>query len=85
MKFVEFCPKCSTVLVPAKIGRTRRLSCPRCGYKGKIKERAAYKISEKGKEAREVAVIVGKVKKRKPTGREYELEPPEYYEEFYED
>ena len=81
---MEFCPKCNTVLVPGKVGRSRLLVCSRCGYKGKVKRRAAYKISEKGKEAKEIAVIVEK-KKKKPFEREYELEPPEYYEEFYEE
>lgn len=82
---MEFCPKCSTLLVPGKVERVKRLICPRCGYKGKIKKRSAYKISEKGGELREVAVVVEEVKKRKPVEREYELEPPEYYEEFYEE
>lgn len=83
---MEFCPKCGTVLVPAKVGRSRRLTCPRCGYKGKVKKPTAYKISEKGKEARDVAVIVEKKKKeKKPAEREYEFEPPEYYEELYEE
>lgn len=60
------------------------MACPRCGYKIKIKKRAAYKISEKGKEAKEVPVIIEKKKKKKPVEREYEFESPEYYEEFYE-
>ena len=81
---MEFCPKCGSMLVPAKVRRSRRLTCPRCGYKSKIKERAAYKISEKGKEAKEVPVIIEKKKKKKVAEREYELESPEYYEEFYE-
>ncbi len=72
------------MLFPTKVGRSRRLVCPRCGYKSKIKQRAAYKISEKGKEAKEVPVIIEKKKKKKPAEREYEIEPPEYYEEFYE-
>ena len=83
---MEFCPKCGTVLVPTRVGRLRRLACPRCGYKGKVKKPASYKISERGKEAREVAVIIEKKKKKKkPAEREYELEPPEYYEELYEE
>lgn len=83
---MEFCPKCGTVLVPTKVGRSKRLTCQRCGYKGKAKKPASYKISEKGKEAKEVAVIVEKkTKSKKPAEREYELEPPEYYEEFYEE
>jgi len=82
---MEFCPKCGTVLVPTTVGHSKRLTCPRCGYKGKIKKPAAYKISEKGKGAREVTIIVDKKKKsKKPSEREYEIEPPEYYEEFYE-
>ena len=62
----------------------KRLACPRCGYRSKIKKREAYKISEKGKEAKEIPVIVEKKKKKKPAEREYELKPPEYYEEVYE-
>lgn len=81
---MEFCPKCGSMLIPAKVGRSKRLACPRCGYKSKIKKRAAYKISEKGKEAKEIPVIVEEKKKKKPAEREYELEPPEYYEEIYE-
>ena len=82
---MEFCPKCGTVLVPNKVGRLKRLICPRCGYKGKVKKLSAYKISEKGKEAREVAVIVEKKSKnKKPAVKEYEIEPPEYDEEMYE-
>ena len=81
---MEFCPKCGSMLFPTKVGRSRRLVCPRCGHKSKIKKRAAYKISEKGKEAKEVPVIIEKKKKKKPAEREYEFESPEYYEEFYE-
>jgi len=81
---MEFCPKCGSMLIPTKVRRSKRLACPRCGYKSKIKKRAAYKISEKGKEATEIPVIVEKKKKKKPTEREYELEPPEYDEEVYE-
>jgi len=82
--FMEFCPKCGSILIPKKVGRSKRLACLRCGYKSKIKKRAAYKISEKGKEAKEIPVIVEKKKKKKPVEREYELEHPEYYEEVYE-
>lgn len=82
---MEFCPKCGSMLVPTKVRRSKRLSCPRCGYKSKIKKRAAYKISEKGKAANEIPVIVEKKKKkRKLAEREYELKPPEYSEEVYE-
>jgi len=81
---MEFCPKCGSMLIPTKVRRSKRLTCPRCGYKGKIKKRAAYKISEKGKEATEIPVIVEKKKKKKPAEREFELEPPEYEEEVYE-
>lgn len=81
---MEFCPKCDSMLLPTKVGRSRRLACPRCGYKSKIKKRAAYKISEKGKAPKEVPVIIEKKKKKKPVEREYEIEPPEYYEEFNE-
>lgn len=82
---MEFCPKCGSMLIPTKVRRSKRLTCPRCGYKSKIKKRAAYKISEKGKEAKEIPVIVEKKKKKKqPTEREFELETPEYSEEVYE-
>ncbi len=83
---MEFCPKCGTVLVPAKVGRSRRLTCPRCGYKGKVRKPTAYKIREKGKEAPEVAVIVEKKKKEKRLPeKEFEIEPPEYEEGGYEE
>lgn len=81
---MEFCPKCGSMLIPTKVRRSKRLACPRCGYKSKIKKRAAYKISEKGKEATEIPVIVDKKKKKKPAEREFELESPEYEEEVYE-
>ncbi len=82
---MEFCPKCGTILVPAKVGRSRRLTCPRCGYKGKAKKPTSYKIREKGKEAQEVAVIVeNKKMETRPVEKEYEIEPPEYEEETYE-
>jgi DNA-directed RNA polymerase subunit M/transcription elongation factor TFIIS len=72
------------MLMPGRTGRSKRLICQRCGYKGKVKKRSAYKISEKGKEPKKVMVIVEEKKKKKPTEPEYELGPPDYYEEFYE-
>jgi DNA-directed RNA polymerase subunit M/transcription elongation factor TFIIS len=84
---MEFCPKCGSILVPQKVGRAKRLVCPRCGYKSKIKAPTTYKIREKGKKAEEITVIVEKKKKKKkeaPSGKEYELEPPEYSEEYFE-
>jgi len=77
---VEFCPKCGTLLVPMKVGRSKKLVCPRCGYKGKVKKAASYKISEKCREPEEVAVITEE-KKRKLVHQEFELEPPEMDEE----
>ncbi len=82
---MEFCPKCGTILVPNKVGRSSRLVCPRCGYKGKVKKPSAYKINEKGKQTHEVVVIVDKKPKgKKPAVKEYEIEPPEYDEEMYD-
>lgn len=78
---MEFCPKCDTVLIPKRIGRSQRLICPRCGYKNKIKNPSSYKIVEKGKEWRGVVVITNKNVRHKFVEREYELEPPEYEEE----
>lgn len=81
---MEFCPKCGGALMPRKIGRSMKLVCVGCGYKGKLRKPSAYRISEEGKEVKEVKVIEEKVKKkRKPPEREFELEPPEYYEEEY--
>jgi len=77
---VEFCPKCGTMLVPTKVGRSKKLVCPRCGYKGKVKKPTSYRISEKCKEPKEVAVITEE-RKRKPAEQEFELEPPEFEEE----
>ena len=83
---MEFCPKCGGMLFPEKVGTRKKLVCRGCGYKGRIKHPASYKISEKGKEPTEIPVMVEKKKKKKPepVEREYEIEPPEYYEEFYE-
>lgn len=82
---MEFCPKCGTMLVPAKVGRSKKLVCPRCGYKGKVRKPSSYRISEKCREPKEVAVITEEKKKRRPVEQEYELEPPELEEEeFYE-
>ncbi|MEM2878834.1 MAG: hypothetical protein QXG10_04765 [Candidatus Hadarchaeales archaeon] len=79
---MEFCPKCGTMLVPTKIGRSKKLACPRCGYKGKVKKSNSYRISEKCKEPEEVPVIVEKKKKKKiQPEQEFELEPPEMEEE----
>lgn len=82
---MEFCPKCGGMLIPEFVDGKRRLVCQACGYKSKKKRGAPYKIREKGKEPKEIPVMVEeKGKKRKPIEREYELEPPEYYEELYE-
>ena len=82
---MEFCPKCGTILVPNKVGRLSRLVCSRCGYKSKVKKPSEYKINEKGKQAREVVVIVDKKPKgKKSVVKEYEIEPPEYDEEMYD-
>jgi len=71
--------------LPKKSGRSARLVCPRCKYRGRLKKPTAYKISEKGKEPKQVAVIEEKGKKKKKLPeREYEVEPPEYYEDLYE-
>lgn len=82
---MEFCPKCGSMLLPKRVGRRTRGVCPRCGYKGKLTKPKAYKISERGKEIKEVAVIEEKKKKkeRKPEVP-YEEMKPEYYEEYYE-
>lgn len=83
---MEFCKKCGGMLVPQKVGRATKLVCQHCGRKMEPKKRAVYKISEKVKEKEEIPVIVEKKKKKekKVVEREYELEPPEYYEEFFE-
>jgi DNA-directed RNA polymerase subunit M/transcription elongation factor TFIIS len=83
---MEFCTKCGGVLVPQKVGRSHKLVCQHCGRKVTPKKKTAYKISEKGKGKGEVAVVVEKKKKKqKPVEREFEPEPPEYYEEFSEE
>ncbi|MEM2875047.1 MAG: hypothetical protein QW567_03400 [Candidatus Hadarchaeales archaeon] len=78
---MEFCPKCGTVLMPTKVGRSRKLVCPRCGYRGKVKRPSSYRISEKCKEPKEVAVITEDKKKKRLIEQEFELEPPEVEEE----
>ncbi|MEM3518940.1 MAG: hypothetical protein QW179_02110 [Candidatus Hadarchaeales archaeon] len=85
---MEFCKKCGGMLVPQKIGRATKLVCQHCGKKTKPKKRTAYKISEKAKGKEEIPIIVEKKKRKgekKVVEQEYELEPPEYYEEFFEE
>jgi DNA-directed RNA polymerase subunit M len=82
---MEFCPKCGGMLMPKKSGRKSMLVCQRCGRKMKLKVPTSYKISEKGKEVKKIAVIVDKKKKKKPIAREYESEGIEYYEELFEE
>jgi len=83
---MEFCAKCGGMLLPKKVGRKSLLVCQRCGRKTKIKVPTSYKISEKGKEVKKIAVIVEKKKKKKkPIEREYEPEGIEYYEELFEE
>ena len=72
-------------MLPKKAGRKSLLVCQRCGRKMKLKVPTSYKISEKGKEVKEIAVIIEKKKKKKkPVEREYEPEGIEYYEELFE-
>ncbi|MEA1905180.1 MAG: DNA-directed RNA polymerase subunit M [Candidatus Hadarchaeota archaeon] len=81
---MEFCPKCGSVLLPRKVGREIKLTCPRCKFTRRLKKRAAYKISEKGKEIREITVIdKEEKKKKKPPEQEYEIDF-DYYEDLYE-
>ncbi len=71
--------------MPKKAGRKSLLVCQRCGRKMKLKVPTSYKISEKGKEVKKIAVIIDKKKKKKPVEREYEREGIEYYEELFEE
>ncbi len=73
-------------MLPKKVERKSILMCQRCGRKTKLKVPTSYKISEKGKEVKKVAVIVERKKrKKKPIEREYEPEGIEYYEEMFEE
>ncbi len=84
---MKFCPKCDSILLPKKTGRSFKLVCQRCKYTRRLKDKSdikGYKISEEGKEASEVAIIEEKKeKKKKPREPEYEIEM-EYYEDLYE-
>jgi DNA-directed RNA polymerase subunit M/transcription elongation factor TFIIS len=73
------------MMLPQLVGKARKLVCQRCGRKMKPKKRSAYRIREKGKEKGDIAVIAEKRRKvKKPPEPEYEPEPIEYYEEFFE-
>ena len=83
---MEFCPKCGSLLLPTKKGRSFKLVCQRCKYTRKLKDRKdmkGYKISEDGKEVQEIAIVKAE-KKKKVRPRETERENTEYYEEVYE-
>ncbi len=84
---MEFCPKCGSLLLPTKKGRSFKLVCQRCKYTRKLKDKKdmkGYKISEEGKEVQEIAIIDKKKKKKKGRPQEIERENVEYYEELYE-
>ncbi len=83
---MEFCPKCGSLLLPTKKGRSFKLVCQRCKYTRKLKDKKAmkgYKISEEGKDVQEIAIVKAD-KKKKVRPRETERENTEYYEELYE-
>jgi DNA-directed RNA polymerase subunit M len=83
---MEFCPKCGGMMLPQRAGKSKLLVCQRCGRKMKPKRRSGYRFREKGKEKAEVGVVEEKRKKKiRPIEQEFELEPVEYYEEFFEE
>ena len=82
---MEFCPRCGGIMLPEKVGKSKKLVCQKCGYKTKL--RAGRKVRTERKEEEKVTVVVEKEKKRrkKPVEHEVELEPIEYYEELFEE
>lgn len=73
-------------MLPQRAGKSKLLVCQRCGRKMKPKRRSGYRFREKGKEKAEVGVVEEKRKKKiRPIEQEFELEPVEYYEEFFEE
>ena len=83
---MEFCPKCGSVLLPTKKGRSFKLVCSKCSYKRQLKgkkDMKGYKISEEVKKKDEIAIVdADQMKKKKP--EQLEREKIEYYEELYE-
>jgi len=82
---MDFCPKCGGIMLPEKVGRSKKLVCQKCGYKSRMK--AGQKLRMERRKEEKVAVITEKEKKKRkrPVEHEIELEPIEYYEELFEE
>ena len=53
---MQFCPKCSGILIPKKDGKKTIMVCPKCNYKTKDVEQT--KIEEKTKKEEKIFDIV---------------------------
>ena len=52
---MQFCPKCSAMLIPKKVKKQRILSCPSCKYTDKKREVGA--LTENIEKQEEVSVV----------------------------
>ena len=46
---MEFCPECGKLLIPKKKGKSKVLTCPKCGYESKLDEKNSYEVSDQVK------------------------------------
>ncbi|MCG3223914.1 MAG: DNA-directed RNA polymerase subunit M, partial [Candidatus Heimdallarchaeota archaeon] len=43
---MEFCPECGKLLIPKKKGKSKILTCSKCGYESKLEEKKAYEVAD---------------------------------------
>jgi len=86
---MKFCPKCGTMLVPVKKGKTMVLKCPKCGYEEKMKGKnnKDYKLeikTESNRRVKTTSVVSEEATTKLKKGEELEQEKEEFYEVFLE-
>lgn len=43
---MEFCPDCGKLLIPKKKGKSKILTCSKCGYESKLEKKGSYEVSD---------------------------------------
>ena len=57
---VKFCPKCGHILVVKEIKGKKYLTCPKCGYKEKLRSSKEVTVREKVQAERKRVVVLSK-------------------------
>ena len=72
---MRFCPKCKSMLIPAKKGSKQVLRCSRCGYEEEVtdKVRSSYVSTRVIDEEKRTGVAISKEAEKAITAEEREL------------